>query len=35
MAFPGIIEMEHPVPAGSDLMTEIAKCVAFCKNALT
>ena len=32
--FPGIIEMEYPVPAGSDLMTEIAKCVAFCKAAL-
>jgi sugar phosphate isomerase/epimerase len=33
--FPGIIEMEHPVPQGSDLMTELAKCVAFCKSALT
>src|SRR5580704_3518892 len=32
--FPGVIEMEYTVPAGSDLMTEIAKCVEFCKNAL-
>jgi sugar phosphate isomerase/epimerase len=34
-AFPGVIEMEHPTPPGSDLMTELTKCVAFCKNALT
>ena len=33
-AFPGVIEMEYPVPQGSDQMTEIAKCVAFCKTAL-
>ncbi len=33
--FPGVIEMEYTVPAGSDLISEIAKCVAFCKNALT
>jgi sugar phosphate isomerase/epimerase len=33
--FPGVIEMEHPIPADSDLMTELTKCVAFCKNALT
>jgi len=32
--FMGAIEMEHPVPPGSDLMTELAKCVEFCKNAL-
>jgi len=32
--FPGVIEMEYTVPQGSDLLTEIAKCVAFCKNAL-
>jgi sugar phosphate isomerase/epimerase len=32
--FPGVIEMEYPVPTGSDLMTELAKCVEFCKNAL-
>jgi hypothetical protein len=34
-AFPGVIEMEYTVPKGSDLITEIAKCVAFCKDALT
>jgi hypothetical protein len=33
--FPGVIEMEYTVPAGSDLMAELAKCVAFCKSALT
>jgi len=33
--FPGIIEMEYPVPAGSTLMAEIAKCVEFCKEALS
>jgi len=32
--FIGVIEMEHPIPQGSDLMTELAKCVAFCRNAL-
>ncbi|HEX3876342.1 MAG TPA: TIM barrel protein [Bryobacteraceae bacterium] len=32
--FPGIIEMEYPVPKDSTLMAEIAKCVAFCKAAL-
>jgi len=28
------IEFEYPVPQGSDRMTEIAKCVAYCKDAL-
>ncbi len=28
------IEFEYPVPQGSDRMTEIAKCVAYCKAAL-
>ena len=28
------IEFEYPVPAGSDRMAEIAKCVAYCKDAL-
>jgi hypothetical protein len=32
--FQGVIEMEYAVPEGSDLITEIAKCVEFCKNAL-
>ena len=33
--FQGTIEFEYPVPAGSDVLTEIAKCVAYCKSALT
>lgn len=33
--FQGTIEFEYPVPAGSDVMTELGKCVAFCKKALT
>ena len=32
--FQATIEMEHPVPAGSDVMTELAKCVAFARRAL-
>ncbi|HLK66956.1 MAG TPA: TIM barrel protein [Bryobacteraceae bacterium] len=32
--FVGVIEFEYTVPQGSDAMTEIAKCVAYCKNAL-
>ncbi len=28
------IEFEYPVPPGSDRMTEMAKCVQYCKNAL-
>jgi sugar phosphate isomerase/epimerase len=32
--FPGIIEMEYPVPPGSTTLAECAKCVEFCKNAL-
>jgi sugar phosphate isomerase/epimerase len=32
--FQGTIEFEYPVPSGSDVMTELAKCVEFCKNAL-
>ena len=28
------IEFEYPVPTGSDRMAEIAKCVAYCKDAL-
>ncbi len=33
--FQGTIEFEYPVPAGSDVLHEIAKCVQFCKDALT
>ena len=29
------IEFEYPVPQGSDRMTEIGKCVQFCRDALT
>ncbi len=32
--FMGAIELEYPVPEGSDTMTELAKCVQFCKDAL-
>lgn len=28
------IELEYPVPAGSDAVKEVVKCVAYCKNAL-
>jgi sugar phosphate isomerase/epimerase len=28
------IEFEYPIPAGSDRMAEIAKCVAYCRDAL-
>jgi sugar phosphate isomerase/epimerase len=33
--FMATIELEYPVPEGSDVMTELAKCVGFCKEALT
>jgi len=32
--FQGTIEFEYKVPDGSDVMTEIGKCVAYCKNCL-
>lgn len=32
--FQGTIEFEYPVPAGSDVLTEIGKCVEYCKNCL-
>ncbi len=32
--FQATIEFEYPIPQGSDRMTEIAKCVEFCRNAL-
>lgn len=28
------IELEYPVPEGSDAVTEVAKCVEYCRNAL-
>src|SRR4051794_26464725 len=33
--FQATIEFEYPTPPGSDVLTEIGKCVQFCKNALT
>ncbi len=32
--FPACIELEYPVPQGSDVMKELAKCVEYCKDAL-
>lgn len=32
--FPADIELEYKVPAGSDSVAEVAKCVQFCKEAL-
>jgi sugar phosphate isomerase/epimerase len=34
LKFPANIEHEYPVPEGSDLLAEIAKCVQYCKDAL-
>lgn len=33
-AFPANIEFEYPVPEGSDLMTEMSKCLNYCKKTL-
>ena len=33
-SFPACIELEYPVPQGSDVLTELAKCVQYCKDAL-
>jgi sugar phosphate isomerase/epimerase len=32
--FPAHIELEYPVPEGSDALAEVKKCVAYCKDAL-
>ena len=32
--FQATIEFEYAVPAGSDVLKEIAKCVQYCKTAL-
>jgi len=32
--FPASIELEYPVPAGSDAVKEVAKCVEYCRAAL-
>jgi hypothetical protein len=33
-SFPGNIELEYPIPAGSDAPTEVAKCLKYCEQAL-
>jgi sugar phosphate isomerase/epimerase len=33
--FPADIELEYPVPEGSDAVAEVKRCVEFCENALT
>jgi sugar phosphate isomerase/epimerase len=32
--FPGSIEYEYNTPEGSDVLTEVKKCVQYCKEAL-
>jgi sugar phosphate isomerase/epimerase len=32
--FPASIEYEYNTPAGSDVLTEVKKCVQFCRDAL-
>ena len=32
--FPADIELEYKVPEGSDAVTEVRKCVQFCKESL-
>ena len=34
LTFPGDIELEYKIPPGSDAVTEVTKCVQFCKKAL-
>ena len=33
--FPATIELEYPVPEGSDAVKEVAKCLDYCRKALT
>jgi mRNA-degrading endonuclease HigB of HigAB toxin-antitoxin module len=33
--FPADIELEYPTPQGSDVVTEVAKCLQYCKDALS
>jgi len=33
--FPASIELEYDVPQGSDAVKEVAKCLGFCKAALS
>ena len=32
--FPASIEYLYPIPAGSDMLTEVEKCVEYCRKAL-
>jgi sugar phosphate isomerase/epimerase len=32
--FPAAIELEYPIPAGSDAVAEVGKCVEYCRKAL-
>ncbi len=34
LTFPADIELEYPIPAGSDAVKEVTKCVEFCRKAL-
>ena len=33
-SFMAAIELEYPIPEGSNAVTEVEKCIAFCKEAL-
>ncbi|RRB17156.1 sugar phosphate isomerase/epimerase family protein [Larkinella knui] len=33
--FPAVVELEYQIPAGSNAVAEVKKCVAFCRNALS
>jgi hypothetical protein len=33
-AFPAAIELEYDIPAGSDVVKEIGKCLDYCRRAL-
>ena len=35
MTFPADIELEYPIPEGSDAVEEVKRCVEFCRDALT
>jgi hypothetical protein len=33
--FPATIELEYDIPEGSDAVTEVKKCLAYCQDALS
>ena len=35
LTFPADVELEYPIPAGSDAVKEVARCVQFCRKALS